>query len=248
MPDLSWISEHREGLILCDATSAAFAMPLDFDKLDVVTWSWQKVLGGEAAHGMLALSPRAVKRLESHDAMRPLPKVFRLTKGGKLNEGIFKGATINTPSMLAVEDLHSALDWAESIGGASALEKRTEMNFQAIDSWVEETPWIDWLASDPQTRSRTSMCLKIVDPSFAALPDQSKKEVTTKIITVLRDKNIAFDIGSYRTAPAGFRLWGGPTIDTDEFVKLVPWLDWAYQQIMSSGPTQKIENGELSNG
>ena len=231
LPDLDWIPIDRQGLVLCDATSAAFARPLEFSRLDVVTWSWQKVLGGEGAHGMLALSPRAIERLENHPAPRPLPKIFRLTKNGKLIDGIFKGATINTPSMLAVEDLHSALDWAESIGGAPALIQRTSDNFAAMDAWVSSQSWIDWLATDPVSRSHTAMCLSITDEHFAALDDDTQQQKVNQMVALLASEKIAFDIGNYRSAPAGFRIWGGPTIDTEDFNRLGPWLEWAFNQI-----------------
>jgi len=228
LPNLDWLSAERTGLALCDATSAAYAMPLDFTKLDVVTWSWQKVLGGEAAHGMLALSPAAVERLESYSPSRPLPKLFRLTSNGKLVEGIFEGATINTPSMLAVEDLHAALDWAERIGGLAALWQRTRDNFNCIDQWVKQTPWIDWLASDAATRSPTSMCLQIVDPVFAKMPKPEQQAAINLMLEWLEQENCALDIGNYRSAPPGFRIWGGATVDTSDLAALGPWLDWAF--------------------
>ena len=228
LPDLDWLSSDRSGLAICDATSAAYAMPMDFSKLDVVTWSWQKVLGSEAAHGMLALSPRAVERLETYTASRPLPKLFKLTKNGKLIEGIFKGATINTPSMLALEDLHAALDWAESIGGLPALWQRTQDNFDCIDEWVKKSSWIDWLASDPATRSPTSMCLKIVDPEFADLAKDEQQAAINTMLGWLEQENSALDIGNYRSAPPGFRIWGGATVERSDLVALTPWLDWAF--------------------
>jgi len=231
VPNGDWIAADREGLMICDATSAAFAMDLPFDKLDVVTWSWQKVLGGEAAHGMLALSPRAVERLESYTPPRPLPKVFRMTKGGKLNEGIFKGETINTPSMLAVEDALDALDWAESIGGLPALQARSEANLTAIADWVDRTDWIDFLPADPAIRSCTSICLKIVDPAVAALDADAQKAVPKKIAQLLEDEGIAFDINGYRDAPPGLRIWGGATVETSDIEALLPWLDWAWDAV-----------------
>ena len=194
LPNLDWLSAERTGLVFCDATSAAYAMPLDFTKLDVVTWSWQKVLGGEAAHGMLALSPAAVERLESYSPSRPLPKLFRLTSNGKLVEGIFEGATINTPSMLAVEDLHAALDWAERIGGLAALWQRTRDNFNCIDHWVKQTLWIDWLATDAATRSPTSMCLQIVDPVFAKMPKPEQQAAINLMLEWLEQENCALDM------------------------------------------------------
>jgi phosphoserine aminotransferase len=204
-------------------------MDLPYDKLEVVTWSWQKVLGGEAAHGMLALSPRAVERLESYTPPRPLPKVFRMTKSGKLNEGIFKGETINTPSMLAVEDALDALRWAESIGGLPALKSRSEANLAAIADWVARTDWVDFLAADPATRSPTSICLKIVDPAVTALDTDAQTAVPKKIAQILEDEGVAFDINGYRDAPPGLRIWGGATVETSDIEALLPWLDWAYR-------------------
>jgi phosphoserine aminotransferase len=228
LPDLDWLGGDRSGLAVCDATSAAYAMPMDFSKLDVVTWSWQKVLGSEGAHGMLALSPRAVERLETYIPSRPLPKLFRLAKDGKLIEGIFKGATINTPSMLALEDLHAALDWAENIGGLPALWQRTQDNFDCIDEWVQQSSWIDWLASDPATRSPTSMCLKIVDCEFAGLENDEQQAGINTMLGWLEQENSALDIGNYRSAPPGFRVWGGATVERDDLAALTPWLDWAF--------------------
>jgi phosphoserine aminotransferase len=213
-------------------------MPLDFTRLDVVTWSWQKVLGGEAAHGMLALSPAAVERLESYSPSRPLPKLFRLTKDGKLTEGIFDGATINTPSMLAVEDLHAALDWAESIGGLPALWQRTRDNFNCIDHWVKQTPWINWLASDMATRSPTSMCLQIVDPVFAQMPKPEQQAAINLMLEWLEQENCALDIGNYRSAPPGFRIWGGATVETSDLAALGPWLDWAFANFKHASQEQ----------
>ena len=228
LPDLDWLQTGREGLVLCDATSAAFAMPMDFERLDVVTWSWQKVLGSEAAHGMLALSPRAVDRLESSLPRYPLPKLFQLTKGYKLVDGIFSGATINTPSMLALEDLHAALAWAESIGGREALWQRTRDNFDCIDHWVAKTPWIDWLARDPATRSPTSMCLQVVDPEFGQLAPDDRQPAINAMLAKLEQENVALDIGNYRSAPPGFRIWGGATVETSDLEALTPWLDWVF--------------------
>jgi phosphoserine aminotransferase len=238
LPNLEWLDTDRAGLVFCDATSAAYAMPLDFTRLDVVTWSWQKVLGGEAAHGMLALSPAAVERLESYSPSRPLPKLFRLTKDGKLTEGIFDGATINTPSMLAVEDLHAALDWAESIGGLPALWQRTRDNFNCIDHWVKQTPWINWLASDMATRSPTSMCLQIVDPVFAQMPKPEQQAAINLMLEWLEQENCALDIGNYRSAPPGFRIWGGATVETSDLAALGPWLDWAFANYQHASQEQ----------
>ena len=233
VPDADWIASDREGLTICDATSAAFAMELDFEKLDVVTWSWQKVLGGEAAHGMLALSPRAVERLESYTPPWPMPKVFRLTKGGKLSADIFQGSTINTPSMLCVEDAVDGLRWAESIGGLPGLIGRSQANLAAVTRWVDASSWTAFLARDPATRSNTSICLRIVD-EWARERDAKKVAATVKAATQLLDRErVAFDIGSYRDAPTGLRLWGGATVETSDLEALMPWLDWAWTQAKS---------------
>ncbi len=228
LPDGDWIPADRQGLTICDATSAAFAMELPWDKLDVVTWSWQKVLGGEAAHGMLALSPRAVERLESFTPERPLPKIFRLTKGGKLIEGVFKGETINTPSMLAVEDALDALKWAEEIGGLKALMARSEASLNAVADWVAASDWADFLAETPETRSCTSICLKIVDPWFLSLDGDAQAAAAKRIASLLEEEGVAYDIGGYRDAPVGLRLWGGATVEPSDMAALLPWLDWAY--------------------
>ncbi|MEM7564016.1 MAG: phosphoserine transaminase [Pseudomonadota bacterium] len=228
LPNLDWLQAERTGLVLCDATSAAFAMPIEYDKLDVVTWSWQKVLGSEEAQGMIALSPRAIARLESHQPKFPLPKIFQLTKQGKLIDGIFSGATINTPSMLALEDLHAALDWADRIGGIEALWQRTRNNFECIDRWVQQSAWVDWLADDPAVRSPTSMCLKIVDSQFVAMPPDDQQHTIKSMLATLETEEVAMDIGSYRSAPPGFRIWGGATVETDDLEALTHWLDWAY--------------------
>ncbi|MBV8868858.1 MAG: phosphoserine transaminase [Acetobacteraceae bacterium] len=222
-PDGDWIAPSREGLVVCDATSAAFAMDLPWDRLDVVTWSWQKVLGGEAAHGMLALSPRAVARLESYSPPWPLPKIFRLTKGGKLNEGIFKGETINTPSLLCAEDALDGLRWAEQAGGLRGLVARSEANLAAVAEWVARTPWVDFLAEEPATRSCTSICLRVDPPGLA------------KPIAALLDKEgVAHDIGAYRDAPPGLRVWGGATVETADIRALLPWLDWAFAEVSNA--------------
>jgi phosphoserine aminotransferase len=228
VPDGEWIAGDRHGLTICDATSAAFAMALPWDKLDVVTWSWQKVLGGEAAHGMLALSPRAVERLESYTPDRPLPKIFRLTKGGKLIEGIFKGETINTPSMLAVEDALDGLKWAEEIGGLPALIARSEANLKAVADWVEASDWAGFLAETPETRSCTSICLKIVDPWFLSLDAEAQAATAKRLAALLEEEGVAYDVGGYRDAPVGLRLWGGATVEPADMAALLPWLDWAY--------------------
>ena len=227
LPNADFIRDERDGLAICDATSAAFAMDLPWDKLDVVTWSWQKVLGGEAAHGMLALSPRAVARLEAYNPDRPLPKIFRMTKGGKLIEGIFKGETINTPSMLCVEDAIDGLKWAESVGGLQGLIARSEANLAAIARWVATGPGYDFLAEDPATRSCTSICLKIIAPWFAALDAEAQAGAAKKIASLLEKEGVALDAGAYRDAPAGLRIWGGATVETADIEALLPWLDWA---------------------
>jgi phosphoserine aminotransferase len=228
VPDGDWIADRREGLTLCDATSAAFAMHLPWPKLDVVTWSWQKVLGGEAQHGMLVLSPRAVARLESHKPAWPMPKLFRLTKGGKLIEGIFKGETINTPSMLAVEDALDGLRWAEGIGGLPALVARCERSLAAVAAWVERTPWVEFLAGTPASRSPTSVCLAITDPAFTALSEDGQQAFVKDLTKLLADERAAYDVQSYRDAPAGLRIWCGATVETGDVEALLPWLDWAF--------------------
>ncbi len=233
VPDGDWIDDNRGGLTICDATSAVFAMDLPWDKLDVVTWSWQKALGGEAAHGMLALSPRAVERLETFQPRRPLPKIFRLTKNNKLNEDIFTGSTINTPSMLCVEDAIDALRWAEKIGGLEALIARTQANFQSVASWVAAQDWIDFLAEDPATRSPTSICLKIVDPWYSALDSEAQAAAAQRLAALVADAEAGYDIGSYRDAPPGLRIWGGPTVDQADIEALLPWLDWAFAEVKS---------------
>ncbi|HEX2137508.1 MAG TPA: phosphoserine transaminase [Microvirga sp.] len=230
VPNADWIAADREGLTICDATSAAFAQELDFAKLDVVTFSWQKALGGEAAHGMLILSPRAVARLESYAPPWPLPKLFRMTKGGKLIEGIFEGETINTPSMLAVEDYLDALQWAKGIGGLNALIAKADANARVIRDWVDRTPWIANLARDPATASNTSVCLSIVDPDVVATGPEAVAAVAKGIAAVLDREGVAFDIGAYRDAPPGLRIWCGATVEAADLEALTPWLDWAFAQ------------------
>ncbi|MBD2749423.1 phosphoserine transaminase [Microvirga sp. BT688] len=225
-----WIAADREGLTICDATSAAFAQKLDFSKLDVVTFSWQKVLGGEAAHGMLILSPRAVERLETYKPAWPLPKIFRMTKGGKLIEGIFEGETINTPSMLAVEDYIDALEWAKSIGSLNALVAKADGNAKVISDWVARTPWIANLAKDPATASNTSVCLVIADPDIVAKGPEAVTQVAKGIVSALEKENVALDIGAYRDAPPGLRIWCGATVEQSDLEALTPWLDWAFAQ------------------
>ena len=231
VPNADWISDDREGLTICDATSAAFAQDLEWKKLDVVTFSWQKAMGGEGAHGVLILSPRAVERLETYTPDRPLPKIFRLTKGGKLIEGIFTGATINTPSMLCVADADDALDWMESLGGLPATMSRADANFKAIQDWVDTSDWIMNLVQAPEQRSNTSVCLKITDPEIAALPDADQKAFVKKMVSLLDAEGAAFDIGGYRDAPAGLRIWCGATVDTSDLQALTPWLDWAFHSV-----------------
>jgi phosphoserine aminotransferase len=231
VPDGDWISDTREGLTICDATSAAFAMRLPWQKLDVTTFSWQKVLGGEAAHGMLVLSPRAVARLESYTPPWPLPKIFRMTKGGKLNQGIFEGETINTPSMLALEDYLDALGWAETIGGLEALLGRSQANFNVLARWVRECGWADFLATEQGARSNTSVCLKIVDPAFTALDEDARYAMVKKLEAMLDKEGVAFDIAGHRNAPAGLRIWCGATVDKEDLEALTPWLDWAFAQV-----------------
>jgi len=223
-----WIAADRAGLTICDATSAAFAQPLDFAKLDVVTFSWQKALGGEAAHGMLILSPRAVARLESYTPPWPLPKIFRMTKGGKLNEAIFVGETINTPSMLCVEDYLDALEWAKSVGGLGGLRARADGNARVIAEWVGRSKWIDFLAHDPDSRSNTSVCLKVVDPAVCRLPAEAQAAFVKGIAAALEKEGIAYDIGAYRDAPPGLRIWCGSTVERADLEALTLWLDWAY--------------------
>ena len=229
VPNGDWISDTREGLTLCDATSAAFAMQLPWDKLDVTTYSWQKVLGGEAAHGMLILSPRAVARLESYTPAWPLPKVFRLTKSGKLIEGIFKGETINTPSMLAVEDYLDTLKWAESLGGLSGLLARVADNNQALNDWVAKTDWVANLCQDEANQSTTSVCLQIVDAEVLAMAPEVQSALAKKIASLLDAEAVAYDIGAYRDAPAGLRIWAGATVEASDLANLTPWLDWAFE-------------------
>ncbi|MHA6685701.1 phosphoserine transaminase [Mesorhizobium sp. A556] len=228
VPNGDFIPADRQGLTICDATSAAFAQKLDFEKLDVVTFSWQKVLGGEGAHGMLILSPRAVERLESYKPSWPLPKIFRLTSNGKLIEGIFRGETINTPSMLCVEDYLDALNWAKSIGGLDGLVARADANTAVIDRFVQKSSWLGHLAAVPATRSNTSVCLAIVDAEIAALDAEGQAAFAKGLATALDRQSVAFDIGHYRDAPPGLRIWCGATVETADVEALMPWLDWAF--------------------
>ena len=231
VPDGEWISKDRKGLTFCDATSAVFAMKMDFEKLDVITWSWQKVLGGEAAHGMIALSPRALNRLTSYEPPWPIPKIFRLANKKKVSEGVFKGETINTPSMLCAEDVLDSLNWIESIGGEKEAIKRSRKNLQVVKDWLKNKNWIEFLAKDQNTISSTSICLKIVDPTFIKLSDKDQKTKLKKMNELLENENVAYDINSYRTAPPGFRIWGGATVESDDITNLLPWIEWAYTVI-----------------
>jgi phosphoserine aminotransferase len=236
VPNGEWIAAARKGLTICDATSAAFAQKLDWPKLDVVTFSWQKALGGEAAHGMLILSPRAVERLETYKPAWPLPKIFRMTKGGKLNEGIFEGETINTPSMLCVEDYLDTLDWAKGIGGLNALIARADANTKAIADWVKTTPWVDFLAGDPAIRSNTSVCLKVVDPAVTTLSTDEQAKFAKALSGTVEKEGAGYDLGSYRDAPPGLRIWCGATVETADVKALLPWLDWAFAQAKAALP------------
>lgn len=231
VPNGDWISPEREGITICDATSAIFAMDLPYSKLDVTTYSWQKVLGGEAQHGIMIVSPKAIARLESYTPPWPLPKLFRLTKGGKVDPALFEGSTINTPSMIALEDYLDALKWAESAGGLKGMIERTERNAAAIGAWVEKTPWVEYLAKDKSYRSTTSVCLEIVDPMFLKLDEIARKALVSKLVKLLEAEDAAYDIGAYRAAPAGLRIWAGATVETSDLEALFPWLDWAYKTV-----------------
>jgi phosphoserine aminotransferase len=236
VPNADWIKADREGLTICDATSAAFAQKLDWTKLDVVTFSWQKALGGEAAHGMLVLSPRAVARLESYKPAWPLPKIFRLTKGGKLNEGIFEGETINTPSMLCVEDYLDALNWAKSVGGLKGLIARADANSKVLADWQARTPWIDFLAKDPAIRSNTSVCMKVIDPAITALTAETQSAFAKTLVAAVENERAGYDFAHYRDAPAGLRIWCGATVDANDVALLTQWIDWAFAQTKASLP------------
>jgi len=230
VPNGDWIKASRKGLTICDATSAAFAQALDFAKLDVVTFSWQKALGGEGAHGMLILSPRAVERLESHKPAWPMPKIFRITKGGKLNEGVFAGETLNTPSMLCVEDYLDTLQWAKSAGGSSAMRMRADGNAKIIADWVARTPWIEHLPKDPATRSNTSVCLRLADPAVARLAPEAQLAFVKQVEAMLEKEGVAYDIANHRDAPPSFRIWCGCTVERGDVEALTPWLDWAFAE------------------
>jgi phosphoserine aminotransferase len=236
VPNADWISAKRAGLTICDATSAAFAQALDWSKLDVVTFSWQKALGGEAAHGMLVLSPRAVERLETYKPPWPLPKIFRMTKGGKLNQGIFEGETINTPSMLCVEDYLDALNWAKSVGGLKALMARADANLKVLADWQAKTPWIDFLAKSPAIRSNTSVCLKVVDPKVASLHADAQLEFIKKMVALVEKEGAGYDFAGHRDAPAGLRIWCGATVESSDVALLTHWLDWAFAETKSQLP------------
>lgn len=237
VPNAEWISSTREGIVICDATSAAFAQDLDWPKLDVVTFSWQKVLGGEAAHGMLILSPRAVERLESYTPSWPLPKIFRMTKGGKLIEGLFEGETINTPSMLCVEDYIDALLWAQSMGGLPALMKRADENARVVAEWVELTPWVQFLAQSPETRSNTSVCLVFDHPLLTVQGEDAKSAFAKSIVSRLEKEGVAYDLGAYRDAPAGLRIWCGATVEKHDVQALLPWIEWAFAEALRAIPS-----------
>ncbi|MDE1935440.1 phosphoserine transaminase [Bradyrhizobium sp.] len=236
VPNADWISAKREGLAICDATSAAYAQPLDWPKLDVVTFSWQKALGGEAGHGMLVLSPRAVERLESYKPAWPLPKIFRMTKGGKLNEGIFVGETINTPSMLCVEDYLDALNWAKSIGGLKALMARADANLKVLADWQAKTPWIDFLARTPSIRSNTSVCMKITDPAVSSLTSDAQIDFIKKMVGLVEKEGAGYDFAGHRDAPAGLRIWCGATIEASDVALLTQWIDWAFAETKAQLP------------
>ena len=229
VPDTDWVPDSRAGLTIADATSACFAMQIDWAKLDITTFSWQKSLGGEAGHGVIILSPRAVERLESYSPPWPLPKIFQLTKGGKLVEEIFRGDTINTPSLLCVEDLHSALDWADAQGGLSGLIRRSDANLSVVRKFIAESDWCRFLCNDEANLSSTSICLKLVHPDIAALSVDKQSAFAKQMVSALADEGVAYDIGAYRSAPAGLRLWGGPTVDSEDMAALMPWLDWAFE-------------------
>jgi phosphoserine aminotransferase len=236
VPNADWIKADRKGLTICDATSAAFAQALDWPKLDVVTFSWQKALGGEAAHGMLVLSPRAVERLETYKPAWPLPKIFRMTKGGKLNAGIFEGETINTPSMLCVEDYLDALNWGKSLGGLKALMARADANTKVLADWKAKTPWVDFLAKDPAIRSNTSVCMKITDPAITSLTSDAQADFCKKLVALVEKENAGFDFAHYRDAPAGLRIWCGATVDAKDVALLTQWIDWAFAETKAALP------------
>ncbi len=233
VPNADWIAADRQGLTICDATSGIFAQRMDWSKLDVITFSWQKVLGGEAGHGMLMLSPRAIVRLESFTPLRAIPKIFRLTKGGKLDKGLFEGMTINTPSMLCVEDYLDALTWGEGIGGIDALIARTNRNAKVVSDWVERTPWIEFLGGNAETRSNTSICLRLLEAELPSRSPEAQAAVAKRMVALLEKEGVAFDIGAHRDAPVGLRIWCGATVEADELEALLPWLEWAFNTFRS---------------
>jgi len=233
VPNADFISADRTGVVICDATSAAFAQPLDWEKLDAVTFSWQKALGGEAGHGMLILSPRAVARLESYSPPWPMPKLFRMTKGGKVNLEIFEGSTINTPSMLCVEDYLDALTWAAKSGGLQELQRRADANLAVLEAWTQRAPWAAFLAEDPETRSNTSVCLKVIDTRVTGLSEDAQANFAKKLASLLEKEGVALDVGGYRDAPPGLRIWCGATVDTSDLDALTPWLDWAFASVIA---------------
>ncbi|MGB3691197.1 MAG: phosphoserine transaminase [Spirulinaceae cyanobacterium] len=235
VPHSDWIKDNRQGLTICDATSAVFAMEIPWHKIDVLTYSWQKVMGGEAAHGVIILSPRAVARLESYTPKWPLPKIFRLTKGGKLIEGIFQGSTINTPSMLCVEDALDGLKWAKSLGSLPALIKRSQQNLQIFEDWVAKTDWIDFLVTDPSLRSNTSICFRIVDEGYKSLSPTQQAAKAKELVSLLAKEGVAYDLGSYRDAPPGLRIWGGATVENEDIKTLTHWLDWGFEKVIGNG-------------
>lgn len=243
VPNGDWIPDDRAGLMICDATSAAFCMDLPWQKLDVVTWSWQKGLGGEAAHGMLAISPRAAERLVGYKPAWPLPKIFRMTSNGKLNEGLFRGETLNTPSMLCVEDALDSLRWAEQSGGLKGLVARSQDNLQAVANWVARTPWAEFLAETPETRSTTALCVKLTAPWFAALSDDEAFKAVRRIAALLDKEEVAFDIAGHRDAPSGLRIWGGPTVEAGDIALMLPWIEWAHATVAAeyAATTQAAE-------
>ncbi len=234
LPNYDWIKQNRQGLTFCDATSAVYAYEMDWSKLDVTTWSWQKVLGGEAAHGMLVLSPRAVERLKTFKAPRPLPKIFRMTKKGEVNEGLFKGETINTPSMLATEDCLDALRWVESLGGWTGTQSRCVANMKVVEDWVAKSDWAKFLPDNPAIRSRTSICLAVKDPWFNGFDEDTRKALIKDMVKLIEKDGAGYDFASYATAPAGFRIWGGATVESSDIAALLPWIDWAYGEVKAT--------------
>ena len=228
VPDAEWIPNDRKGLSICDATSAVFAMEMDFTKLDVITWSWQKVLGGEGAHGMIALSPRAVERLESYEPSWPMPKIFQIAKNKKFTKEIFEGATINTPSLLATEDAIDALNWCIEVGGQKELIKRSKNNLEVIKNWIEKNDWVEFLASDPKTYSSTSICFKFTHPDFTKLDNDNQKKLVKELCSSIEKEDAGYDINAYKDAPAGIRIWGGATVESSDIEKVLPWIEWAF--------------------